>query len=316
MAEITNDKGARMSEALNAPGIFRFPFRAMASVCEVVLEAEDARAAAQLAKAAIDEVARIERKYSRYRPDSVITRINGAAGHAWVDCDDETVDLLDFGHSLFEASAGRFDMTSGVLRQAWDFKRAVLPDAHTLARLSALVGWDKVERQGARLRLPLAGMELDVGGFGKEYAADRAARALSAAGATSAYVNLAGDLHVLGPRPDGSAWLIGIQHPRQQARVLATIPIMRGALATSGDYERFFLLDGRRYCHILNPGSGLPVDYWQSVSVLAPLAIDAGAKATIAMLLEQDGLAFLEGTGLRYLAVDREGIVHQAGAHK
>ena len=283
----------------------------MASQCEVVLDTEDADQANAMAKLAIDEVLRIERKYSRYRDASVVATINRAAGTDWTECDQETLSLLGAADQLFAASDGLFDITSGVLRRAWNFKEAYLPDAATLARLTALVGWDRVERQDTRVRLPHAGMELDFGGFGKEYAADRAACAMAAGGVRHGYVNLAGDIRVIGPKPDGTPWVIGIQHPRERSRLLASIPVSGGALATSGDYERYFDLDGQRYCHVLDPRSGRPVQYWRSVTVLAPLAVAAGACSTIAMLKQADGLAFLNASTLSYLAVDQHGQPHQ-----
>jgi len=154
-------------------------------------------------------------------------------------------------------------------------------------------------------------MELDFGGFGKEYAADRAASVLLAAGCKHGYVNLAGDFRMLGPKADQSPWMIGIKHPRKLDEVIATIPLTGGALATSGDYERYMEVNGKHYCHILNPHTGMPASYWQSVSVLAPLALVAGSYSTIAMLLEEEGLEFLQRSGLPFLAVDQQGRCYQ-----
>ncbi len=201
------------------------PFDAMASACEVRLAGVDPARAEQLAQAAIDEVRRIETSYSRYRADSVISRINRAAGAGWVEVDAETDALLDYAASVHAASGGLFDITSGVLRRVWDFRQARLPDPEQLKAVLALIGWDKVERAPGRVRLALAGMELDFGGFGKEYAADRAAAVLAARGVRSGYVNLGGDLRVIGPQADGSAWQIGIQDPRQPDAVIATIGV-------------------------------------------------------------------------------------------
>jgi thiamine biosynthesis lipoprotein len=114
-------------------------------------------------------------------------------------------------------------------------------------------------------------------------------------------------MRFIGPRMDGRPWSIGIQDPREAEGVLATINVSEGALATSGDYERFFELDGQRYCHILDPRDGMPVRYWRSVSVLAPVAVAAGSCSTIAMLKQRDGLDFLNASDMAYLAVDDEG---------
>ncbi len=292
--------------------IFRIPFDAMASACEVVLDAPDLASAQAQAAPAIDEVRRIEHTYSRYRPDSVVARINAAAGLDFVECDAETSFLLDLADQLYHASDALFDITSGVLRRAWDFRQARLPEPSALAALTALVGWDRVERRAGALRLASAGMEIDFGGFGKEYAADRAALALAAAGASSGYVNLAGDLRVIGPKPDGQPWMIGIRDPRAPGQLAARIAVASGGLATSGDYERYFELDGRRYCHVLDPRSGYPVQGWRSVSVCAPLALTAGACSTIAMLKQAHGLAFLNDSKLPFLAIDAGGQTHRS----
>ena len=291
--------------------VHRIIFDAMASRCEVCLAADTEADARVLARVAIDEVRRIEAKYSRYRADSVVSRIAAQAGGQPVECDDETLALLAYADTLYDNSGGLFDITSGVLRRAWNFRQLVLPEAATLQALCALVDWPGVQRDGRRVRLPTVGMELDFGGFGKEYAADRAAQALLERGARSGYVNLAGDIRVLGPKPDGQAWLMGIQDPRRADELIASIPMLSGALATSGDYERYFELGGRRYCHILLPRTGLPVDHWRSVSVLAPSTLVAGSCTTIAMLKQADGLAFLEDAGVTYLAVDQGGALHR-----
>ncbi len=284
----------------------------MASQCEIRLEASSQDHARTLARGAIAEVLRIERAFSRYRTDSVIGRINAAAGAGPIAIDSETAALIGYATALFESSGGRFDITSGVLRRAWDFRQPQLPAQEHIAALLELVGWDKVRHAPGLVELPLAGMELDFGGFGKEYAADRAAALLAAAGVKHGYVNLGGDLHVIGPQPDGSAWSMGIQDPRNASQTIASIPVSSGALATSGDYERFVEIDGQRYCHVLDPRSGYPVRHWQSVSVLAPLAIAAGSFATIAMLMEGEALAFLKQAEVAYLAIDHAGRIYQS----
>ncbi len=151
-------------------------------------------------------------------------------------------------------------------------------------------------------------MEIDFGGFGKEYAADRAAATLLSHGVRHGFVDLAGDVVVTGPHPDGTPWSLGIRHPRVEGGVLATLPITSGAVATSGDYERFLIFEGRRYTHILNPKSGQPVQSFQSVTAFAPTCLVAGTLTTIAMLRgEKEGAAWLEDSGAAYLAVDGQG---------
>jgi len=287
--------------------IHRQQFEAMGSRCELRLSAPNAAAAAALAVRAIAEVRRIETKYSRYRPDSIVSRINAAAGRTPVACDSETMALIDYAAALFAASGGLFDITSGVLRLAWDFGKPRVPDADTLGPLLALVGWRHVHCERQQVYLLQPGMEIDFGGFGKEYAADRAAAVLIEAGVRHGYVNLGGDMRFIGPRLDGRPWSIGIQDPRDPGATIASIPISSGALTTSGDYERFFELDGVRYCHILDPRTGMPVRYWRSVSVMAPMAVAAGSCSTIAMLKQHEGHTFLKTSDMGYLAIDEHG---------
>jgi thiamine biosynthesis lipoprotein len=283
----------------------------MAALNEIQLHASDRGHAQNAAAAAIGEVRRIEAKYSRYRPESVVSRINAQAGGAPVAIDAETAKLLDYAEACFRQSRGRFDPTSGILRRAWRFEPgAAVPTAAQLAPLLAAIGWHRVERRLDTVRLPAAGMELDFGGFGKEYAVDRAALVLREAGIASGIVNLAGDLAVIGPRPGGSPWQIGIQHPRKPGFAIATLPVSRGALATSGDYERFVEVDGVRHCHVLDPRTGRSARGFQSVTVHAPSCLVAGSASTIAMLMGRDeGLAWLEGLELPYFVVLEDGLI-------
>lgn len=284
---------------------YGFAFRAMSSTCELRLEGGDEAALSAAAQRAIDEVLRIERKFSRYRDDSIVTRINAAAGRAEaVALDAETAALLAFAGELHAASGGLFDITSGVLRRAWDFRAGRLPEPAALAALLPLIGWDKVQLDAAGVRLPEPGMELDFGGFGKEYAADRAATLLIEAGVRHGFVNLGGDIRVVGPRADGTPWRFGIAHPRATDATIASVELAEGALATSGDYERYFVHEGRRYCHILDPRSGWPVSAWASISVAAPACLAAGALCTIAMLEGEHALDFLATRRASFLAVD------------
>jgi len=296
--------------------LFHFSFDAMGSPNELQIWHDDERQARMLADTAIADVRRIEAKYSRYRGDSVTARINGAAGAAAVAIDAETYALLGYADRCHRLSAGRFDITSGVLRHAWDFRRSPprLPDETEVAAVTALIDWPSVEWSPRSVRLPRRGMEIDFGGIGKEYAADRMATICHDSGAPHTLANLGGDVRAAGPQPDGSPWRVGISHPRQADAIMATVEIDGGAVATSGDYQRFFDLDGRRYCHIIDARSGRPVTHWQSISVLAPLCVLAGSCATIAMLLEEDGEAFLGREGVPYLAVDAAGVRHGPAA--
>ncbi len=265
--------------------------------------------AARIAAEIIAEVKRIEAKYSRYREDSVIARINRAAGGKPVRVDEETAALLDYAGACHRQSEGLFDVTSGVLRRAWDFRRAIVPAPERIEAVLPLVGWERVHWSRPEIRLPSPGMELDFGGLGKEYAADRAAAVAAEKGVAHGFVNLGGDVRIFGPHSDGSPWIVGIVHPRKPGAVVARVALSAGALATSGDYERFFEVDGRRYCHILNPRTGYPAIGLQSASVMAPLCLVAGSLSTVAMLKGEAGCAFLDEQAFSSLRVDAQGVL-------
>jgi thiamine biosynthesis lipoprotein len=283
----------------------------MAAEHEIQLAAADLNAARRAAAAAIADVRRIESKFSRYRDDSVTTRVNRAAGSAPVTIDAETAALMRYADQCHAMSCGLFDITSGVLRRVWDFKRVPpsLPSSAELADAIALIGWSDVEWSATSVRLPRAGMEIDFGGIGKEYAADRVATICLEYGLRHGLVNLGGDIRAIGPQADGTPWRVGIRHPRVVGAAVAGFDLAAGALATSGDYERYFEIDGQRYCHILNPKTGMPVAHWQSISVVSPLCVVAGSCATIAMLLEAGAADFLDAQGVQWLGVDRQQVL-------
>jgi thiamine biosynthesis lipoprotein len=284
---------------------FVYPFRAMGSPCEVRLYAEARAQADAVAEKARAEVARLEQVYSRYRADSVTTRINQSAGDPrGVEVDDETAGLLDYAAAAHEQSDGLFDLTSGVLRQAWDFKAGRVPQKKDIDAVLPKIGWDKVIWKRPRVALPVEGMELDFGGFVKEYTADCAARVCRDAGIRHGIVELGGDIAIVGPHPDGSPWRVGIRHPRDVEKPIAYVELQDGAIATSGDYERFMEVNGQRYCHILNPRTGWPARHLSSVSVLAPQCLVAGTATTIAILKERQGPAWLRELGVRHLCFD------------
>jgi len=294
---------------------FSFEFRAMGTQCRLRLAGCSEAAARAAADAAIAEVQRVEAKYSRYRADSIVSRINAAAGSgALVEVDAETADLLDFAAGLHAYSEGLFDITTGVLRSVWDFRSARIPEPADVQDVLGRMGWQHVDWQRPGIALTVAGMELDFGGFGKEYAADRAGTLLAEHGITSGFVNLGGDIRVIGPRPGGSSWSFGIAHPRSSGEVIAGIELAQGGLATSGDYERYFEAGGKRYCHILDPRTGWPVQHWQSVSVFGPACLAAGALSTIAMLQGPAAHDFLRSEGMGFLTVGPGGEVYRESA--
>jgi len=280
----------------------------MGCPCELKLEGE-AAALERAAQAAQAEVERLDRKYSHYRNDSLIALLAACAdAGGGMNVDEETAHLLDFSATLHAQSDGRFDIAAGALTKLWDLTSGRVPEAAAIRAALSRCGWQRVRWRRPHIHFSTPGMRLDLGGVVKEYAADRAAQACRDAGVAHGVVDLGGDLAVIGPHADGSPWLAGIKHPRDTARALATIELAAGGLATSGDYERALIVDGRRYSHILDPRSGYPMQSFASVSVLGDTCLVAGAAATLAMLFGvAEGRTWLENLGLPFLCVDAAG---------
>jgi thiamine biosynthesis lipoprotein len=286
----------------------RFPFQAMGSSCEIQLLEPSRIEARNKVRQMQDEVKRLEQKYSRYLSTSYLTEINARAGHSnGIEIDTETASLLDHALSCFAQSDGLFDITAGVLRRAWDFRSGRVPSQAEIDSLLPLIGLHKLQISESRLVLP-AGMEIDFGGIVKEYAADSAARLGRELGIECGLVNLGGDFSVIGPLPGDQPWPVGITHPGGDPEPMARLTLRQGGLATSGDYERCFVHQGKRYSHILNPKTGWPCEGLRAVSVSAETCTVAGSIATIAMLKpEQQGIAFLQELGVDHACMGHDG---------
>jgi FAD:protein FMN transferase len=276
-------------------------FRAMASPCQVLSRADRSSAREQL-RAAADEAWRIEVKYSRYRAGNIVARINTANGKP-VEVDDETAGLLDFAADLHRLSGGRFDISSGVLREVWTFDGSDrVPAAEDVERVLQRVGWDRIAWERPWLTLA-PGMQIDLGGIGKEYAVDRAVQLAAALDGAPCLVNFGGDIAAVGATASVHPWRVGIESIDPGGRG-KRIALAHGGLATSGDARRFLLRDGVRYGHLLDPRTGWPVaDAPRAVTVAADTCTQAGMLSTFAMLMGVGAEAFLDSQRVRYWCV-------------
>jgi thiamine biosynthesis lipoprotein len=287
---------------------FSFPFFAMGTECLFHLYAQRSAVAEKMALAVMTEVARIEQRYSRFRRNSFLAEINRAAERGgMLEVDEETAGLLDYAYACHQKSSGLFDISAGSLYQAWDFSSDRLPEPDQIKALLPLVGLEKILWKPPFLQFLVPGMSLDFGGIGKEYAADRVADLCLSNGINSGLIDLGGDIRILGPHPDGSPWRVGIRNPASPDVALTVLEVRDGAIASSGDYERYIEVAGQRYCHILNPTSGWPVRGLSSVSVMAPSCLVAGSLSTMAMLKGRDAPAWLESLGVAHGWVDDTG---------
>lgn len=279
------DKGARAWELMPHGRFWRASFLAMGSPCELLCETDSKAEAQRLARTVANEAWRIEDKFSRYIPGNIIDRINSAAG-AGIEVDAETAGLIEFANLLYEMSDGRFDITSGVLRKVWTFDGSNrVPSENDILSIMRHVGWDRVSWTRPKLKMP-KGMQIDLGGIGKEYAVDKVTGLLREQTPIACLVNFGGDLAVTGPPKQQASWQIGreaLQGP--SASPSGLIQLRTGALATSGDTRRYLLKDGIRYGHILDPTTGWPVaGAPASITVAADTCVQAGMLCTLAML--------------------------------
>ncbi len=287
-------------ERLN--GLWVGRFSAMAGPCELLIDTAENELASHLLSIAVSETRRIEQKFSRYRDDNIIARINNSLAQP-VAVDEETALLLNYADQCYQLSEGRFDITSGVLREVWRFDGSdQIPSIDRVNSVLARVGWSQVEWSPPLLTLK-SGMEIDLGGIGKEYAVDRTALLIRPYMKSGVLINYGGDLYAPGPRQDGSPWEIAIEDPQASNKSqLAVVSLKSGAVATSGDARRYLIKDGVRYGHILDPLTGWPVPGApRSVTTVASTCMEAGMLSTFAILKGPEAKAFLKQQEVEFL---------------
>lgn len=298
---VTKSRAGRVCQLSRKGNYWQGTFFAMGSPCELLTKSDDEALARQLLDLVSAEAWRVEDKYSRYLPGNIIAKLNSSNG-AFVDVDDETADLLDFAATLHELSDGMFDITSGVLREAWTFDGSDnIPSAKQIESIFQRVGWQKLSWNRPRLSLA-PDMQIDLGGLGKKYAVDKAATQVADLTEMSCLVNFGGDLVATGSPSMHTGWRVGIEAPDDESdKAEHLIRLEIGGLATSGDARRFLQRDGVRYGHILNPVTGWPVEGApRSVTVAADTCTQAGMLATLAMLNGEVAEAFLDKQNVRY----------------
>ena len=286
-------------------------FKAMGSPCAFHVFHEDYQNLNNAVSLAKQEVQRLEKKYSRYLTDSVLSNINQSAGKGLIQVDSETSGLLNYARMCFEQSKGVFDITSGVFRSIWTFKckeHPIVPTENSIKHTLEYVGFDKLHWDGETISLPL-GMEIDFGGIVKEYAADRAKQIFLQQGIENGLVDLGGDMAFMGPKPNNQPWLVGIRHAEKNKEAICTLQVSSGAIATSGYYERYFMFEGKRYGHMVNAKTGWPVTEVASVSVLSESCLVCGSMASIAMLKQAEGLSWLQQEKAAFVLQDQTGKV-------
>lgn len=275
----------------------------------------DTEQGAQTATAAgFLEIKRLEQLLSTWIADSELSRVNQSAGREPVVVSEETMELVERSLEIARLTEGGFNIAVGPAVEVWSVtEQQRLPTESELAQLKALVDWRRIELDKSHhtIRLPLAGMRIDVGGIGKGYAADRAAEAMRRAGAKGGVVALSGDIKAFGSLPGSRGFPVGIRHPRHEEALLAVLDLADEAISTAGDYERYFERDGVRYHHILDPDTLQPSRACQSVTVIAADGTMAdGLDTGVFVRGPERGMALIERLpGVEAVIVDADGRV-------
>jgi FAD:protein FMN transferase len=267
----------------------KLAFPALGTMCEVQYAAPSGDAQATgYERAVVAWVNAFEAKYSRFRSDSLISRINTAAGREWIAIDEEMEAMFKLCDALHFMTQGVLDPTTLPLIRVWNYKAETprIPSAAEIEAARALVGWKKMQRLPGKVFLPEPGMALDFGGFGKEYAVDIAAQIATEHGIASALIDFGHDLRAVGVPPGRPAWHIGLEDPHKPGTSSGSMGIVGKGVASSGDYIRRFVIDGKRYGHIIDPRTGWPVaNGCLQATVVAATCLQAGVLSTTAFVL-------------------------------
>ncbi len=285
----------------------------MGTAIRVELWAEDAAQGQAAIDAVMAEMHRIDRAMSPYKADSELSIINRDAAQRAVPLSDEMFTLLERAQHFSALSDGAFDITYAAVGHLYDYRAGVRPSDAAIVQARAAVGWRHLvlDTASRSLRFGRPGMRIDLGGFAKGHAVDRGAQILAARGIAHAIVTAGGDSRVLGDRR-GRPWTIAIRDPRNAEGVVAVLPLEDVAISTSGDYERFFVRDGERCHHLIDPATGKSPCGVRSVTILAADGLTTeGLSKSVFVLGVERGMRLIESlTEVDAVVVDAQGRLH------
>jgi thiamine biosynthesis lipoprotein len=297
--------------------IYKKVLRLMGNRFEISVVADDEDTAMKHIDMAVEEIRRIEQLLTTFNDNSQTNRINLNAGIKPVKVDREVFDIISRSKRISDVTQGAFDITYGsVDKRLWNFDKDMtsLPDAATAAKMVRLINYRNIimDEKKCTVMLKEKGMRIGFGGIGKGYAAERAKQVLIENGVKSGIVNAAGDLTAWGRQPDGKEWTIGIADPDAARHPFSYLNITDMAIATSGNYEKFVMIGGKRYSHTIDPKTGLPVQGIKSVTIISPNAEIADAMATPVMIMGiKVGLDMVNQIkGLECIIIDEEDNIH------
>ena len=269
----------------------------MGTFAEVSIYSHDEKTAGKAIEGALDEMERMDRIMSNYKNDSELSKVNKKAAKSPVPCNTELLDVIEQSQYYSELSGGAFDITVSPIVALWGFFREkghVPPDKEIEKLLPAVSYKNIVVKKNAETKksgtvfFKDIKTQIDLGAIGKGYAVDKALEIIKKCGIDNGCINLGGNIYVLGTPPGKNAWKIGVQHPRNSGEILGYLELKNEATATSGDYERFFEFNGKRYSHIINPQTGRPVSGTLATTIVAPTGTEVDALSTIVFVLGRE----------------------------
>ena len=273
-----------------APSLSKKVLKLMGNRFEITVVGDDRLWADKRIDDAVEEIKRIEKLFTTFDESSQTNLINRNAGITPVKVDREVYDLIERSKKISTLTQGAFDITYGSIdKRLWNFDKTMtsLPDAQTAKKLVRLINYQNVilDEKNCSVFLKEKGIRIGFGGIGKGYAAEKAKSLLQQKGVKSGIINAAGDLTAWGHQPNGKPWTIGIADPDTKRQAFSFLEITNTSIATSGNYEKFVLIDGKKYSHTIDPKTGLPVRGIKSVTIICPNAEIADAMATPVMIM-------------------------------
>ncbi len=262
------------------------------------------------------EIEKLSDLLNFYSDKSELSMINKNSGKKPVKVSPETLDIIKEAIAVAGKTGGAFDPTVGAISSLWDFNNKIKPEKDDIKKRLKLVSYKNIviNENNGTVFLKKEGMMIDLGGIAKGYAADIAVDILISSGIEAALVSVAGDIRAYGLKPDGAPWMIGIRDPRPRSsteNILAALPVKDMAISTSGDYQRFFEMEGMRYHHILAPWNGMPARECQSVSVISDSSLISDSLSTAVFILgAEKGMKLLDDLGYNGVIVDSRGKLH------
>ncbi|GAA4107159.1 FAD:protein FMN transferase [Aquimarina addita] len=295
---------------------YKRTLKLMGSRFDITVVAEDQVAADQYIDKAILEIQRIEKLISSWDQHSQTSLINTKAGIEPVKVDQELFDLIERSIRISKLTEGAFDISYASMDLIWKFDGSMkeMPSSDKINLSVSKVGYDNIilNKESTTVFLKRKGMKLGFGGIGKGYAADKAKQLLITEGVVGGIINASGDMNTWGKQPDGSNWKVAITNPLNKKNVFALLPVIDGAVVTSGDYEKFVMFNNKRYSHIIDPRTGYPATGIISVTVFAPKAELADALATSIFVMGKEvGVNQINQLeGVECIIIDEIGGIH------